>query len=813
LKLVKHKKRNTLKAKEFLELSGLSAEDVKMDYHVACLSRNTSEIGRKEVFMGKAKFGIFGGGKEVPQVALSHFFEEGDFRSGYYRDQTLMFRIGAMTPQQLFAQLYAHTDIAHEPVSGGRLMTGHFGTRLLNEDGTWKNLTKAKNSSTDISPTAAQMPRLVGLAYASKLYRENKNLPDYSNFSNNGNEVAFGTIGNASCAEGMFFESINAIGVMRCPALISIWDDGYGISVPNDIQFTKGNVWELLQGFKKNELADSGYVIEQVKGWDYPTLVLTYKRLTKICRELHIPVIVHVDELTQPGGHSTSGSHERYKSEDRLKWELEYDCLKKMREWLLSSEMFSEEELQEIEKNAALQAKQEKDKAWKAYTSVINQDRDLICTLLDEASPANLKEVTNEMISDIKKKLFPQRSDFLKAVKEFFRQTPLHNSEAKTKLIDWHTAERKKNHQRYSSWLHAGSLLSAIHVKEVKPIFSNTSREVDGREVLQEFFQKAMAKEPHILAFGEDVGKIGDVNQAFAGLQEIFGENRVFDTGIRECSIIGQAIGLAMRGFRPIAEIQYLDYMMYALQIISDDLATLQYRTVGGQKAPVIIRTRGHRLEGVWHSGSPMGAIIHSVRGVYVCVPRNMVQASGMYNTLLKGDEPAIVVECLNGYRKKELLPDNLVDFTVPLGQVEVLRAGTDITIVTYGSMCHICIEAAERLMKMGISAEVIDIQTLLPFDLNHDIVKSLAKTNKVLFADEDVPGGATAYMMQKVLEEQSGYLHLDLKPKTIHSWAHRPAYATDGDYFSKPNPDDVVEYVYKMFWEDNPAKYPALYW
>jgi 2-oxoisovalerate dehydrogenase E1 component len=802
-----------LKAKEFLAQSGLTIEDVKMDYHFICLSRNTSELGRKEVFMGKAKFGIFGGGKEVPQVAMSHFFQNGDFRSGYYRDQTLMFRIGAMTPQQLFAQLYAHTDIKHEPVSGGRLMTGHFGTRLLNDDGTWKDLTKEKNSSTDISPTAAQMPRLVGLAYASKLYRENKNLTDYHKFSDNGNEIAFGTIGNASCAEGMFFESINAIGVMRCPALISIWDDGYGISVPNEIQFTKSSVWELLQGFKKENVEDSGFIIEQVNGWDYPSLVLAYKRLTKICRELHVPVILHVNELAQPGGHSTSGSHERYKSKERLDWELAYDCNKKMREWLIESGIASLEEVEKIEENAANQAKEERLRAWEAYTGEIKRERKEVSELMKNACPEILKPKMDEMLEELGKKLFPQRSDILRTAREFMRLSLNYQSPARDILVNWHKEERQRNHARYSSWLFSSSLQSATLVNETEAKFSEKSPIVDGREVLQSFFQKIMAKNSSVLAFGEDVGKIGDVNQAFAGLQEKFGENRVFDTGIRECTIIGQAIGLAMRGFRPIAEIQYLDYLMYALQIISDDLATLQYRSFGGQKAPVIIRTRGHRLEGVWHSGSPMGTIINSVRGVYVCVPRNMVQAAGMYNTLLQGDEPAIVVECLNGYRKKEKMPDNIENFTVPLGKVEVLREGTDITIVTYGSMCHICTEAAEKLLEMGISAEIIDIQSLLPFDLDQDILKSISKTNRVLFADEDVPGGATAYMMQKVLEEQNGYLQLDLKPKTIHSWAHRPAYATDGDYFSKPNPDDVVEYVYKMFWEDNPVKFPAIYW
>lgn len=798
-------------AKEFFNKSGLTKEDVMLDYYYSCLSRNVSETGRKEVFMGKAKFGIFGGGKEVPQVALSHYFKNGDFRSGYYRDQTLMFKIGAMTPQQLFAQLYAHTDIQHEPVSGGRLMTGHFGTRLLNNDGTWKSLLEEKHSSTDISPTAAQMPRLVGLAYASKLYRSNSNLDQFKKFSNKGNEIAFGTIGNGSCAEGMFFEALNAIGVLQVPACISIWDDGYGISVPNELQFTKGDLHELIQGFQRNN-EQTGYEIRQVAGWDYPNLVIQYKEMTELCRKEHIPIVIHVNELTQPGGHSTSGSHERYKSKERLDWETAYDCIKKMREWMLESGVATEAELLEQEEKAAIDVKAERNKAWKAYNSSLNTDKKAVISMMQQAEQELKSGKAQELIDALNKHTHIQRAYVVKTAKEYLRLTRGKQTEDRQKLVDWHKLQKTLNHERYSSSLHSNNAASTIKIAAVPVKYDENSPMVDGREVLQHFFKLALSKDPLILAFGEDVGKIGDVNQAFAGLQEKFGEDRVIDTGIRECTIVGQAIGLAMKGFRPIAEIQYLDYIMYAIQIISDDLASLQYRSYGGQKAPVIIRTRGHRLEGVWHSGSPMATIIHSVRGVYVCTPRNMVQAAGMYNTLLKGDEPGIVVECLNGYRKKERLPSNLDDFCVPLGQVETIKEGMDITIVTYGSMCGICLDAAEKLTDVGISAEIIDVQTLLPFDLNHDILTSLKKTNKVLFADEDVPGGASAYMMQKVLEEQEGYYHLDAKPKTIHSWAHRPAYATDGDYFSKPNAEDVFEYVYEMFRFDNPEKFPAIY-
>lgn len=797
-------------AKEFFKKSGLKKEDVLNDFYFACLSRNTSELGRKEVFMGKAKFGIFGGGKEVPQLALSHFFNDGDIRSGYYRDQTLMFKIGAMTPQQLFAQLYAHTDIEHEPVSGGRLMTGHFGTRFLNDDGSWKNLTKEKHSSTDISPTAAQMPRLVGLSYASKLYRENKKLQNTEHFSDNGNEIAWGTIGNGSCAEGVFFESLNAIGVLQVPAIVSIWDDGFGISVPNKIQFTKGDLHGLLKGFESTK-KEKGYIIEQVAGWDYPSLVLSYKALSKKCREEHTPVIVHVDELTQPMGHSTSGSHERYKSAERLEWEKEYDCNKKMKEWMISSGIADESEVLEIEERAKTETKNQRKKAWNAYMGQIKANRDELISLINGCSDSKKPEVV-ALVDELNKKLYPQLSDTFKTAKEYLRKTSKHGCVNRPAIVEWHKRNRVINRERYSSTLYSKNQASILGMTETLAKYSSDSPMVDGREVLQHFFRGALGNNPAILAFGEDVGKIGDVNQAFAGLQEKFGEDRVIDTGIRECTIIGQAIGLAMRGFRPIAEIQYLDYIMYAIQIISDDLATLHYRSYGGQKAPVIIRTRGHRLEGVWHSGSPMATIINSVRGVYVCTPRNMVQAAGMYNTLLKGDEPGIVVECLNGYRKKEKLPDNLNEITVPLGKVETIKEGSDITIVTYGSMCGICMDAAEKLEETGISAEVIDVQTLLPFDLDHNILTSLKKTNKVLFADEDVPGGASAYMMQQVLEKQEGYYHLDCKPKTIHSWAHRPAYATDGDYFSKPNADDVFEYVYEMFNTDNPEKFPELY-
>lgn len=796
----------------FLSQYNLDKQEVLSDFRICCESRQVGEVGRKEVFMGKAKFGIFGGGKELAQVAMARFFEKGDWRSGYYRDQTFMFAIGEMTPQQLFAQLYAHPDIAHEPVSAGRLMTGHFGTRTLHDDGSWKNLTEIYNSSTDISPTASQMPRLLGLALASKLYRQNKDLHTMRQFSDHGNEVAFGTIGNASAAEGAFFETINAAGVLQVPMLVSVWDDGYGISVPNELQLTKGNISEILKGFQRTKDAP-GFEIIRVCGWDYEALIKAYSKAVKICREEHVPVILHVEEMTQPGGHSTSGSHERYKPEEQLEWEKANDCLDKFQDWILAHNIATEQELDEIRKEALEAVKTARNKAWKAFQDSIRSDFSSADTLFKKIiQESSYKDEILKLTQELDKKRILLRSDVVRAMKYVIRMTREENIPSRRELVQWHESMRRTNRKRYSSSLYNNFSDSVLKVKEVPASYSDESPQIDGREILQAFFKETFSRDPKVVAFGEDVGKIGDVNQGFAGLQEIFGELRIADTGIRECTIIGQAIGAALRGLRPIAEIQYMDYILYALQVMSDDLATLHYRSFGGQKAPVIIRTRGHRLEGVWHSGSPMGTLLNSIRGIYICTPRNMTQAAGMYNSLLRSGDPGLVIECLNGYRLKEKLPDNIGEFTVPLGQPERLREGEDITIVTYGSMCRIVMDAAEQLADAGISCEVIDVQTLIPFDLDKQILESIKKTNRVLFADEDVPGGATAYMMQQVVSHHEAYYYLDSKPKTIHSWAHRPAYATDGDYFSKPNPEDVFDYVYEVMRETNPDKFPPIY-
>ncbi|MBL3655621.1 alpha-ketoacid dehydrogenase subunit alpha/beta [Fulvivirga sediminis] len=786
--------------------------EILADYRLACESREASLLGRKEVFMGKAKFGIFGDGKEVAQIAMAKAFEKGDFRSGYYRDQTFMLAIGELTLEQYFAQLYAHTDVEADPASAGRLMNGHFATRMLDENGELKALSKHKNSSADISPTAAQMPRLVGLAFASKLFRENDQLHQFEDLSVKGNEVAFGTIGNASTSEGIFYESINAAGVLQIPMLVAVWDDEYGISVPQEYHTTKGSISEALKGFQR-DAESNGYEIFVTRGWDYEDLMETFKKAAEISREDHVPTLVHVKEVTQPQGHSTSGSHERYKSKERLEWEREHDCLVKMREWVIATGLATAEELDEIEKEAKQFAKNAKNAAWKAFNASIKQDEKEALELLSQAvHESAYKEGLQNIRNNLKNALNPVRLDSVKAVKKALRVIRKENIPARKNLQEWVKRVTKHNFDNYSSHLHSQSAQAALRVKEIKPEYTDDSALVDGREVLQSCFDHALARDPKVLAFGEDVGKIGDVNQAFAGLQEKYGELRVGDTGIRETTIIGQGIGAALRGLRPIAEIQYLDYLLYAIQTLSDDLATLQYRTRGGQKAPLIVRTRGHRLEGVWHAGSPMGMILHSLRGMYVLVPRNMTQAAGFYNTLLQSDDTAIIIECLNGYRLKERIPENIGEFTVPLGQPEVLREGEDITIVTYGSMCRIVMEAAEQLKEYDISCEVVDVQTLLPFDINHSIVESLKKTNRVIFADEDVPGGASAFMMQKVLEEQNGYAYLDSKPVTITSKEHRPAYASDGDYFSKPNTEEVFDRAYEIMAEVNPQKYPDLY-
>ena len=796
-----------------VKFSPAKIKEILADYRLAVESREASLIGRKEVFMGKAKFGIFGDGKEVAQIAMAKVFRDGDFRAGYYRDQTFMFAIGELTLQQYFAQLYAHTDVEADPASAGRLMNGHYATRMLDAQGRLKDLTRQKNSSADISPTAGQMPRLLGLAYASKLFRKNPQLKQFSELSNNGNEIAFGTIGNASTSEGMFFEAINAAGVLQVPMLTSVWDDAYGISVPQEFHTTKASISKALAGLQRNE-NEKGFEIIVAKGWDYLGLIDAYQRAEKICREEHVPVIFHVDEMTQPQGHSTSGSHERYKSKQRLAWEIEYDCIRKMREWIIEEVMILPEEMDAIEKEAKLSAKQARDRAWKAFMQDIKEDQAVVTSLLQKAigesvSASEIEEVKIEL----DKTLNPTRLDSMKAAKKTLRilKDESHLS-SRTELIAWVQGSEEQNFRRYSSHLYSESDQSALKVQRIEARYSEDSPVIDGREILQMCFDDLLRREPRFLAFGEDVGRIGDVNQGFAGLQQKHGDLRVTDTGIRECTIVGQGIGLALRGLRPVAEIQYLDYFIYALQTLSDDLACLQYRTKGGQKAPLIVRTRGHRLEGVWHAGSPMGMILHSLRGIYLLVPRNMTQAAGFYNTMMLSDDPAIIIECLNGYRLKEKLPDNIGEFTVPLGVPELLREGSDVTIVTYGSMCRVVMEAASDLAKDGIECEVIDAQTLLPFDVHHRIVESVKKTNRLILADEDVPGGSTSFMMHQVVEVQDGWRYLDSKPITITAREHRPAYASDGDYFSKPNVEEVFEKVYALMRESDPQRFPGLY-
>ncbi len=780
------------------------------DYKLAIESREASLIGRREVLTGKAKFGIFGDGKEVAQIAWSKVFKNGDFRSGYYRDQTFMMAIGQLTTQQFFASLYADTNHENEPASAGRQMNGHFTTQSLDENGNWKDLTAQKNSSADISPTAGQMPRLLGLAEASKVYRENKGLEGFSNFSKNGNEIAWGTIGNASTSEGLFFETFNAAGVLQVPMVISVWDDDYGISVHAKYQTTKENISEILKGFQKGE-DTNGFEILNVKGWDYPSLVETYEKAEKIAREQHVPVLIHVNEITQPQGHSTSGSHERYKNEQRLKWEQEFDCIKKMREWMIMSAVATEEELEDIEKAAKKVAREAKAAAWKNFITPIKEEVNTVAEMIEAAAAKSSKdEQLSTIATNLKSTMDPLRKDAVSAARRAVWALR-NDGDASAELKNWLEAENIKNKDRYSDYLYSQSDLSPLRIEEVAPIYSDESKEVDARIILKENFDRLLSEKPEVLIFGEDSGKIGDVNQGLEGLQDKHGEGRVFDTGIREATIMGQGIGMAMRGLRPIAEIQYLDYLLYALQIISDDLATVHYRTKGRQKAPVIIRTRGHRLEGIWHSGSPMGSIINTVRGVHVLVPRNMTKAAGFYNTMLESDDPALIVECLNGYRLKERTPDNLSEIRTPLGVVETIREGSDLTLVTYGSSCRIAMDAANLLEEMGIDMQVIDVQSLLPFDRNHDIVKSLANTNRLVVMDEDVPGGASAFIMQQVLEEQGGYKHLDSKPLSITAKAHRPAYGTDGDYFSKPSADDIVEQVYAMMHEADPARFPAI--
>ncbi|MFC7523554.1 thiamine pyrophosphate-dependent enzyme [Parapedobacter sp. GCM10030251] len=789
----------------------LSFDDFKTiviaDYRIAVESRFVSLLGRKEVLTGKAKFGVFGDGKELAQIAMAKVFQLGDWRSGYYRDQTFMFASGIFTVYQFFSQLYAHPDVEADPSSAGRQMNSHFATRMLTPEGRWVDQTLMKNSASDISTTGGQMPRLLGFGLASKLYRNNADLAGFGQFSNGGNEVAFGTVGNASTSEGVFLEAVNAAGVRQIPTVISIWDDGYGISVPNEIQTTKADISEVLRGFQRDEKG-AGFEIFKVKGWDYPGLCETYERAAQISREQHIPVLIHVTEMTQPLGHSSSGSHERYKSRERLAWEKEFDCIAKMRAWMIESSIADEGELAEIERGVKEHVRAEQRKAWADYNRALKKEVDEALGLLSVIPDETVQVLLNELRSITE----PSLKEVYSTVRRVIRLLRHVQSEEKTALLSWYDQKQQVNRDRYNSHLFTDTVESPKHIPVVSAEYDIDSKTVDGREVLNACFDANFARDPRLVAFGEDVGKIGDVNQGFAGLQAKYGENRIFDTGIRESAIIGQGMGMAMRGLRPIAEIQYIDYLVYGLTVLTDDLASLSYRTKGGQKAPLIIRTRGHRLEGIWHSGSPMSMILGSMRGIHVCVPRNMTQAAGMYNTLLRSDEPALVVECLNGYRLKERMPVNVGEFTVPLGKAEIVREGRDVTVVSYGSTLRVVQEASSELEKLGISIEIVDPQTLQPFDEEHLCAQSLSKTNKLLVVDEDVPGGASAFILQQILEEQNGYYHLDGQPRTLSAKAHRPPYGSDGDYFSKPSADDVIEAVYAIMHEASPKDYPDLF-
>jgi 2-oxoisovalerate dehydrogenase E1 component len=791
----------------------LQKDEIIKDYRLAYQSRQASLIGRREVLSGKAKFGIFGDGKELANLALGRVFQKGDWRSGYYRDQTWMAMLGVMTLQQMFAQLYAHADPQAEPNTSGRGMNAHFASRLVNADGSWRDQTQSYNTTADVSPTGTQMPRAVGLAYASVLYRELKSLKGLSQFSHNGDEVTFATIGNASTAEGLFWESVNAIGVLQAPAVITVYDDGYGISVPNQFQMVKENIYAILKGFQRDdcmeEECERGFELYQVPGWDYPALIETYQKATAFARRYHIPSLIHVTDLTQPQGHSTSGSHERYKSPERLKWEAEYDCIRKMREWILRAGIASEGEVAAMEKEDHDFVESLRKDAWQAYLTPILEERGQVMDMLDEiagtsAHASELNEV-KQALADVPS---PFRRDVHAAAHTALRLLRDEDHPAKQVLVQWKNDQDRVNFDLYGSHLYTGN---ALKVPEIKPAYSDSSPTMMGFEVINAGFDAILARDERVIAFGEDLGKLGDVNQGFKGLQEKYGEWRVTDTGIREATILGQAIGMALRGLRPICEIQYLDYLLYALQIMSDDLATLHWRSAGGQKAPVIVRTRGHRLEGVWHSGSLIGGLIDLLQGMYLLVPRDMTRAAGLYNTLLQADEPAVMIEVLNGYRVKERLPDNIAEMTVPLGVPEIIRPGSDVTVVTYGACCRIALDAADKLSKAGIEAEVMDVQSLLPFDVHGRIGESLKRTNRILFLDEDIPGGTSAYMLRHVIEKQGGYYHLDSEPRTLTGAAHRPAYGSDGDYWSKPNVETVFDTVYEMLREVDPRRYPAI--
>ncbi|WP_367914559.1 thiamine pyrophosphate-dependent enzyme [Leadbetterella sp. DM7] len=788
---------------------GLTTDEILRDYRLACESRVASVIGRKDVFMGKAKFGIFGDGKELAQIALAKVFKAGDYRSGYYRDQTLQAAIGGLTWQQFFAQMYAHANLDHDVHSGGRAMNGHFGNHWIDDNGNWLNLKEMKNSVMDVSSTAGQIPRSLGLAYASKLYRHLRELQGENPFSDRGNEVCYATIGDASTSQGMFFETINAAGVLQVPLVISVWDDGYGISVPIQYQTVKESISEALKGFEK-EPGTNGIRIITVKGWDYPDLIRAYREAEILAREEHIPVLVHVEEITQQLGHSASGSHERYKPARRLQWELDFDCNPRFREWILENGISSEEELLRIEKEAEQFVKNERKKAWEEYRKEIDEHNGRVARFVQE----HTAQVSGfpEMLEKIKKRLASgnsqtTRREGISALKMFIRIVEDRQVRQQgTALLE---ELEQVNRRKFNTHLYSETPYSPMNVSRVAPVYTEDSELVDGRTIINTYFDGLFAADPRVFAIGEDIGKIGDVNQGFAGLQEKYGELRITDTGIRETTIIGQGIGAAMRGLRPIVEIQYFDYIYYALATLTDDLASLRYRTVGKQRAPLIVRTRGHRLEGIWHSGSPVAVMLNSLRGLHVVVPRNYVKTAGFYNTLIKGDDPALIIESLNSYRVKELMPVNLTEVCEPLGVPEIIREGSDVTVVTYGSMCRIVEKAAEQLAQFGISVEVIDVQTLLPFDIHHMILDSVKKTGRVVFADEDMPGGCSAYMMQQVLEVQDAYHYLDSKPRAISAEAHRPAYGNDGDYYSKPNPETVFDVVYELMSEARPDRFP----
>lgn len=811
----KKKRRTQSNGFSTADLTDAEQQEMLEDYKLAVVSRETSYIGRKETLTGKAKFGIFGDGKELPQIAMAKYFEDGDFRSGYYRDQTFMMAIGQVTIQQFFAQLYAHANIKADPHSGGRQMNAHFSTRSLKEDGSWKDLTQMKNTSPDISPTAGQMSRLLGLAQASKVYHNHDTLLEqdkFQKFSKEGKEIGWGTIGDASTSEGIFWETINAAGVLQVPMVISVWDDGYGISVPRKYQTTKESISKVLSGFQRTEDED-GFEILTVKAWNYRALLDTYEKAARIAREEHVPVLVHVKEVTQPQGHSTSGSHERYKSDERLKWEEEHCCISKMRRWLLDKGIASEEELNLLEKAAQKEAEEAKNAAREAYISELKEDLRTVSKLLDDLiAESNQEEILRHIKKQVQIPRVPLRKHAFAAVRKACRAVRNEELATKRKLQEWLEENYKRNRKRYNSHLYSEGEQSPLYVDEIKPEYTADSKRVDGRIVLRDNFEKIFEKYPEALVFGEDTGKLGDVNKGLEDMQKKFGKLRVQDTGIREATILGQGIGMALRGLRPIAEIQYLDYILYCFQGLSDDLATIRYRSAGGQKAPLIVRTRGHRLEGIWHTGSPMGMILNGIRGLHLCVPRNLTEAAGMYNTLLKGDDPALVVEPLNAYRLKERRPDNLGEFTVALGMPSVVVEGTDITVVSYGSTFNVCKSVLPQFQEVGIAVELIDVRTLLPFDREHKIVESLKKTNRILFVDEDVPGGASAFMMNKVLQEQKGYFYLDSEPRCLTAEEHRGAYGSDGDYFSKPNKEDIFETVYAIMSEANPAQYPPIY-